>query len=95
MKKLQIKWPGRKTGTPKKRRKVKKKTLIIGSAAAAAVIVAGAFLLQRRQQAASADAQVQRTATVQKTDITSTLTASGSLSAKDTYNITSLVEGKC
>ena len=94
MKKLQIKWPGRKTGTPKKRRKVKKKTLIIGSAAAAVVIVAGAFLLQRRQQAASADAQVQRTATVQKTDITSTLTASGSLTAKDTYNITSLVEGE-
>ena len=52
MKKLQIKWPGRKTGTPKKRRKVKKKTLIIGSAAAAVVIVAGAGLLQRRQQAA-------------------------------------------
>ena len=94
MKKLQIKWPGRKTGTSKKRRKVKKKTLIIGSAAAAAVIVAGAFLLQRRQQAASADAQVQRTATVQRTDITSTLTASGSLSAKDSYNITSLVEGE-
>ena len=48
-----------------------------------------------KKEAAAPGAQAQKTAVVQRQDITSTLSASGSLAAKDSYNITSLVEGKC
>ena len=47
-----------------------------------------------KKEAAAPGAQAQKTAVVQRQDITSTLSASGSLAAKDSYNITSLVEGE-
>ena len=60
----------------------------------AVLIIGGAIFLQRRQQAASTESQAQRTAVAARQDITSTLSASGSLSAKDSYTVTSLVEGE-
>ena len=78
----------------KSKKKITKKKLILGSAVILVFIVGGAIFLQRRHQAASEDAQEQRTATVQRQTITSTLSATGSLKAKDSYDITSLVEGE-
>ena len=81
-------------GKKKKGKKKGKKRLLIAGGVIALAIVGGALFLHRRQEAASSQAQTQRTATVQRQDITSTLSASGSLEAKDSYNITSLVEGE-
>ena len=75
-------------------KKGKKKRLMIAAAAVIVLIVGGAVLLQRKQQAQSQEATAQKTAVVQRQNITSTLSASGSLEAKDSYNITSLVEGE-
>ena len=78
----------------RKRRKRKKAILLI-----CVLILAGAggYLFFRRQQQAaqlSAGAAEQRTARVEKRDITSELSSSGTLAPKDTYSITSLVEGE-
>ena len=78
--------------SPKK--KTGKKKLAVGCAVIAILIIGGAIFLQRRQQAASTESQAQRTAVAARQDITSTLSASGSLSAKDSYTVTSLVEGE-
>ena len=78
--------------SPKK--KTGKKKLAVGCAVIAVLIIGGAIFLQRRQQAASTESQAQRTAVAARQDITSTLSASGSLSAKDSYTVTSLVEGE-
>ncbi len=78
----------------KGKKKGRKKVLIVAGVAVAAGIVALAFLLQRKQTAGSGAAAEQKTAMVQRQTITSTLSASGSLEAKDSYNITSLVEGE-
>ena len=78
--------------SPKK--KTGKKQLAVGCAVIAILIIGGAIFLQRRQQAASTESQAQRTAVAARQDITSTLSASGSLSAKDSYTVTSLVEGE-
>ena len=78
--------------SPKK--KAGKKRLAVGCAVIAVLIIGGAIFLQRRQQAASTESQAQRTAVAARQDITSTLSASGSLSAKDSYTVTSLVEGE-
>ncbi len=78
--------------SPKK--KAGKKKLAVGCAVIAVLIIGGAIFLQRRQQAASTESQAQRTAVAARQDITSTLSASGSLSAKDSYTVTSLVEGE-
>ena len=78
--------------SPKK--KAGKKKLAVGCAVIAILIIGGAIFLQRRQQAASTESQAQRTAVAARQDITSTLSASGSLSAKDSYTVTSLVEGE-
>ncbi|HIX25083.1 MAG TPA: efflux RND transporter periplasmic adaptor subunit [Candidatus Lachnoclostridium avicola] len=76
------------------KRKAGKKKLAVGCAVIAVLIIGGAIFLQRRQQAASTESQAQRTAVAARQDITSTLSASGSLSAKDSYTVTSLVEGE-
>ncbi len=76
------------------KRKGGKKKLITGCVVIAVLIIGGAIFLQRRQQAASTESQAQRTAVAARQDITSTLSASGSLSAKDSYTVTSLVEGE-
>ena len=81
-----------KKKSPKK--KAGKKKLAVGCAVIAVLIIGGAIFLQRRQQAASTESQAQRTAVAARQDITSTLSASGSLSAKDSYTVTSLVEGE-
>ena len=62
-------------------------------AAAGTVIVLQQRAKQARQAAAAASSQ-QRTAVVERRNITSELSSSGTLSPKDTYEITSLVEGE-
>ncbi|MDD3251000.1 MAG: HlyD family efflux transporter periplasmic adaptor subunit [Lachnospiraceae bacterium] len=67
--------------------------LIIGLTA----VIGGALLWQnysRKSREASAKASQSRTATVTKGTLTSELTSSGTISPKDTYSITSLVEGE-
>ena len=72
---------------------VRKRWVIGGILAAAAV---GMVLVRAggSRKAAVPEAKEQQTAVVQTRDIVSTLSASGSLEAKDSYNITSLVEGE-
>lgn len=81
----------------RKRLNIKKltKKQMIGAVVVFAVIVAGAsFFMQKSRKASGAEAKEQRTAVASVQDITSTLSASGSLEAKNSYNITSLVEGE-
>lgn len=78
---------------PKKGRPKKKGVLIIGAAVLAAVF--GLWLLKSRSARTSSEgAQGQRTAVVTKGTITSELSSSGVISPKDTYSLTSLVEGE-
>lgn len=85
------------SGKKNRRKKQKRKKLIILAvilvAAAGAVIVLQQRAKQARQAAAAASSQ-QRTAVVERRNITSELSSSGTLSPKDTYEITSLVEGE-
>ncbi len=66
----------------------------------AALLLAGGalagFMAYRNSKAreAAADAGVRNTASVTRGDISSELSSSGSLAAKDTYSITSMVEGE-
>lgn len=79
----------------KKRKKKKGKKLLLFLVIAAAAGGAGTYVYrQRAASAVSADTSDVQTATATVMDITSELTASSSLSPKDTYNITSLVEGE-
>lgn len=81
----------------RKRLNIKKltKKQMIGAVVVFVVIVAGAsFFMQKSRKASGAKVQEQRTAVASVQDITSTLSASGSLEAKNSYNITSLVEGE-
>lgn len=59
-------------------------------------IVAGAVFVWRSHKAktAAAAATAENTATVEKRSISSQLSSSGTLEAKDTYSITSMVEGE-
>lgn len=60
-------------------------------------IIGGALYLQnysRKAKQASADAGARNTSTVTKGSLTSELSSSGTVSPKDTYSITSLVEGE-
>lgn len=72
----------------------KQKGIRIG--AGIAVILVGGMIIftMGKGKKASAEASGQRTATVQRMDITSSLSSSGTLSPKDTYSITSLVSGE-
>lgn len=60
-----------------------------------AVLLGGYAVMQARaEKAASANVKEVRTATVGKRDVTSELSSSGTISPKNTYDITSLVEGE-
>lgn len=63
--------------------------LIIGAAAAVAMTWRG-----MKAKAAAARAQSHNTASAERRDISSELSSSGTLKAKDTYSITSMVEGE-
>ena len=63
--------------------------LIIGAAAAVAMTWRG-----MKAKAATARAQSHNTASAERRDISSELSSSGTLKAKDTYSITSMVEGE-
>lgn len=61
------------------------------------VVAGGAFFVQNQKKnakLANAQAGKQNTAEVTKGDLISSLSSSGTISAKDTYEITSLVEGE-
>lgn len=78
----------------KKRRKKGKGRLIACALIAAAGIAGFVWYRNRQTTAASADVESVQTASVVRMDITSELTASSSLAPKDTYEVTSLVEGE-
>lgn len=85
-----------KNGGKKKGKKLSRKQKGIWIGAGIAVILAGVVIVltMGKNKQVSADATGQRTATVQRMNITSSLSSSGTLSPKDTYNITSLVSGE-
>lgn len=72
----------------RKRKRLNKTVILIGAA------LAGIMVFRQKAKAAAAPVQENRTAAVVKQSITSTLSPSGTLAAKDTYTITSLVEGE-
>lgn len=75
--------------------KQKKKLIIVFVLILILVTAAFAALhTSRKSKAASAGASEVRTETVKKRNITSELSSSGTISAKDTYNITSMAEGE-
>lgn len=81
----------------KKKKKRKKKGVgIILALLILLAVVLGTFYYNKKKQTerTAASAQTVQTSSVEKRDITSELTASSSLSPKDTYEITSLVEGE-
>ena len=86
-----------KVAAEKKRKKRKGKSgrTVIVLIAVLAALLGGFFLYKKKtsSQKSQGDQSVS-TATVKRTDISSELTASSSLSPKDTYEVTSLVEGE-
>ena len=86
-----------KVAAEKKRKKRKGKSgrTVIVLIVVLAVLLGGFFLYKKKttSQKRQGDQSVS-TATVKRTDISSELTASSSLSPKDTYEVTSLVEGE-
>lgn len=83
----------RKKGKSRRRNKKKKAVKAGAVLVIAGAAIAGVWQMNHKGKAAGADASMQRTATVQRMSITSSLSSSGSLSPKDTYTITSLVSG--
>lgn len=79
----------------KKRRKGKSGKVVILLLAVLAALLGGFFLYKKKDtgQKSQGDQSVSTTA-VKRMDISSELTASSSLSPKDTYEVTSLVEGE-
>lgn len=79
----------------RKRRKGKSGKIMILLCVVLAALLGGFFLYKKngKSQKAQGD-QVVTTTTVKRMDISSELTASSSLSPKDTYEVTSLVEGE-
>ncbi len=74
--------------------KNKKKVLIILVLILLALAGSAAAMTLNKSKKASSEANSVQTATVTKRDITSELSSSGTISPKDTYDITSLVEGE-
>lgn len=79
----------------RKKRKGKSGRIVIVLIVVLAALLGGFFLYKKKtsSQKSQGDQSVS-TATVKRTDISSELTASSSLSPKDTYEVTSLVEGE-
>ena len=92
MKKLQIPFLKKESGKGKKKKKPVK-AIIAGGLV---VIVVGGVLFQRSQTAkeAAAEAEAVNTAKAELRDITSELSSTGTLEAKDTYSITAMAEGE-
>lgn len=92
MKKLQIPFFKKESGKGKKKKKPVK-AIIAGGLV---VIVVGGVLFQRGQTAkeAAAEAEAVNTAKAEIRDITSELSSTGTLEAKDTYSITAMAEGE-
>lgn len=86
----------KKNGGKKNWKKLTRKQKGIRIGAGIAVILVGGMIIftMGKGKKASAEASGQRTATVQRMNITSSLSSSGTLSPKDTYSITSLVSGE-
>ena len=86
-----------KVAVEKKRKKRKGKSgrIVIVLIVVLAALLGGSFLYKKKtsSQKSQGDQSVS-TATVKRTDISSELTASSALSPKDTYEVTSLVEGE-
>ena len=86
-----------KVAAEKKRKKRKGKSgrIVIVFIVVLAALLGGFFLYKKKtsSQKSQGDQSVS-TATVKRTDISSELTASSSLSPKDTYEVTALVEGE-
>ena len=82
-------------GKKRKKRKGKSGRIVIVLIVVLAVLLGGFFLYKKKttSQKSQGDQSVS-TATVKRTDISSELTASSALSPKDTYEVTSLVEGE-
>ena len=82
-------------GKKRKKRKGKSGRIVIVLIVVLAALLGGFFLYKKKttSQKRQGDQSVS-TATVKRTDISSELTASSSLSPKDTYEVTSLVEGE-
>lgn len=78
----------------RKRKKPNKTVILIGALVLIGAALAGIMVFRQKAKAAAVPVQENRTATVVKQSITSTLSSSGTLAAKDTYTITSLVEGE-
>lgn len=78
----------------KKKRKKGKKLLIILIVVLIAAAAGYWFWSSKKKEAAAAGAGSVQTAVVTRMDISSELTASSSLSPKNTYEVTSLVEGE-
>lgn len=78
----------------RKRKKLNKTVILIGALVLIGADLAGIMVFRQKAKAAAAPVQENRTAAVVKQSITSTLSSSGTLAAKDTYTITSLVEGE-
>ena len=78
----------------RKKRKGKSGRIVIVLIVVLAALLGGFFLYKKKtsSQKSQGDQSVS-TATVKRTDISSELTASSSLSPKDTYEVTALVEG--
>ena len=72
----------------------KKRRWLTGIFICVVLLLAGAVAVRRRAKPAGAPAEENRTAQVTRQSITSELSSSGTLAAKDTYTITSLVEGE-
>ena len=79
----------------RKKRKGKSRKVVIVLIVVLAALLGGFFLYKKKtsSQKRQGDQSVS-TATVKRTDISSELTASSALSPKDTYEVTSLVEGE-
>lgn len=84
------------TTRAKKRKKQKQRRLLAAGLAVLLVLGGGIFVYGRSKRAKEAAARTEgsRTAVVERRDIVSELSSSGTLSPKDTYEITSLVEGE-
>lgn len=78
----------------RKRRKQKRAVIVLLLIALAAGGAGWAYVQHQKSVQASAQVSEQRTAMVTRRDITSELSSSGTLAPKDTYSITSLVEGE-
>lgn len=90
---------GKKNEEKQERRKQNAKggKWIVASLLLLAAVIGGALYWQsytRKAKMASTEAEAKNTATVTRGNLTSELSSSGTISPKDTYSITSLVEGE-